>query len=90
MLYIAYDTPTSKCSCLSTILKIKAILAEFCIRYTTTVMPLISFVFSSWIINEYYNLIIIIIIIIKKGRCYIITYYGTRRTQSNVAKSQAY
>ena len=23
MLYIAYDTPTSKCSCLSTILKIK-------------------------------------------------------------------
>ena len=47
MLYIAYDTPTSKCSCLSTILKIKAILAEFCIRYTTTVMPLISFVFSS-------------------------------------------
>ena len=22
--------------------------------YTTTVMPLISFVFSSWIINEYY------------------------------------
>ena len=28
MLYIAYDTPTSKCSCLSTILKIKAILAK--------------------------------------------------------------
>ena len=28
MLYIAYDIPTSKCSCLSTILKIKAILAE--------------------------------------------------------------
>ena len=27
-LYIAYDTPTSKCSCLSTILKIKAILAK--------------------------------------------------------------
>ena len=28
MLYIAYDAPTSKCSCLSTILKIKAILAK--------------------------------------------------------------
>ena len=29
MLYnIAYDTPTSKCLCLSTILKIKAILAK--------------------------------------------------------------
>ena len=28
MLYVAYDTPTSKCSCLSTILKIKAILAK--------------------------------------------------------------
>ena len=28
MMYIAYDTPTSKCSCLSTILKIKAILAK--------------------------------------------------------------
>ena len=28
MLYIAYYTPTSKCSCLSTILKIKAILAR--------------------------------------------------------------
>ena len=28
MLYIAYDTPTTKCSCLSTILKIKAILAK--------------------------------------------------------------
>ena len=28
MLYIAYDTPTSKCSCFSTILKIKAILAK--------------------------------------------------------------
>ena len=28
MLYIAYDTPTSKCSCLSAILKIKAILAK--------------------------------------------------------------
>ena len=28
MLYIAYDTPTSKCSCLSTTLKIKAILAK--------------------------------------------------------------
>ena len=27
-MYIAYDTPTSKCSCLSTILKIKAILAK--------------------------------------------------------------
>ena len=27
-MYIAYDTPTSKCSCLSTILKIKAILAN--------------------------------------------------------------
>ena len=26
--YIAYDTPTSKCSCLLTILKIKAILAK--------------------------------------------------------------
>ena len=25
---VAYDTPTSKCSCLSTILKIKAILAK--------------------------------------------------------------
>ena len=31
MLYIAYDTPTStsKCSCLSTILKIKAILVKY-------------------------------------------------------------
>ena len=29
MLYIAYDTPTSKCSCLSTILKIKAILSKW-------------------------------------------------------------
>ena len=28
MLYIAYDTRTSKCSCLSTMLKIKAILAR--------------------------------------------------------------
>ena len=28
MLYIAYDTPTSNCSRLSTILKIKAILAK--------------------------------------------------------------
>ena len=28
MLYIAYDTPTSKYSCLSAILKIKAILAK--------------------------------------------------------------
>ena len=28
MLNIAYDTPTSKCSCLSTILKIKAILTK--------------------------------------------------------------
>ena len=28
MLYIAYDTPTTECSCLSTILKIKAILAK--------------------------------------------------------------
>ena len=28
VLYIAYDTPTSKCSCLSTISKIKAILAK--------------------------------------------------------------
>ena len=28
LLYILYDTPTSKCSCLSTILKIKAILAK--------------------------------------------------------------
>ena len=28
MLYIAYDTRTSKCSCLSTILKIKAIFAR--------------------------------------------------------------
>ena len=28
MLYIAYDTPTSKCSCLSTILKITAILSK--------------------------------------------------------------
>ena len=28
MLYIAYDTPTSKCLCLSTILKIKTILAK--------------------------------------------------------------
>ena len=28
MLYIAYDTPISKCSCLSTILKTKAILAK--------------------------------------------------------------
>ena len=27
-IYIAYDTPTSKYSCLSTILKIKAILAK--------------------------------------------------------------
>ena len=26
---------------------------EFCIRYTTIVMSLISFVFSSWIISEY-------------------------------------
>ena len=26
--YIAYDTPTSKCSCFSTILKIKAILSK--------------------------------------------------------------
>ena len=37
MLYIDYDTPTSKCSC--------------------TVVPLISFVISSWIINEYYKYI---------------------------------
>ena len=29
MLYIAYDTLTSKCSCLSTILKIKVILAKY-------------------------------------------------------------
>ena len=28
MVYIAYDTPTSKCSYLSTILKVKAILAK--------------------------------------------------------------
>ena len=28
MWYIAYDTPTSKCLCLSIILKIKAILAK--------------------------------------------------------------
>ena len=28
MLYIVYDTPTSKCVCLSTILKIKAILTK--------------------------------------------------------------
>ena len=28
MLYVAYDTPTSKCLCLSTIFKIKAILAK--------------------------------------------------------------
>ena len=31
--------------------------AKFCIRYTTTIMPLISFVISSWIINEYYKYI---------------------------------
>ena len=33
MLYIAYDTPTSNCSCLSTILKIKAILAASKLKF---------------------------------------------------------
>ena len=39
MLYIAYDTPTSKCSCLSTILKIKSALLQnvrSCLYESTT------------------------------------------------------
>ena len=68
MLYIACDTNGCKRSYLSIILKIGTIFddwknwaislcksAGFCIRYTTFSTAMISFVFSSWIINEYYK-----------------------------------